>query len=265
MDDVDRLLARVKRDARGWLPLPVYRGLYDTAAAADGGAFVEIGTAQGAATIALALGAKAAGKPFRIHTADQFILGSRPLGRSAEEKHEIVRRGFDALDVAESIASIIGSAADLPVAAELPRIDLLLIDADGLIDRDLALLHDRLAPGCPIIVDDIDDAIYTHRREGGLLVDQKHRLTALLLREFVEAGLLVPSHAIGQTGWYRKGPASLPAAEIELLALPAYRALVRARLTAANFGMKRAVHDLMDARAPWLTRAWRALRGGRGG
>ena len=103
MDDVDRLLGRVKESARGWLPLPVYRRLYDTAAAVGGGDFVEIGTAQGAATIAMALGAKSTGKPFRIHSADEFTRGSRPVAASVEEKRDMVRRGFEAFGVSEHI------------------------------------------------------------------------------------------------------------------------------------------------------------------
>jgi hypothetical protein len=50
VDDVDRLLGRVKARAHGWMPVPVYRRLYDSAAAAGGGTIVEIGTYRGAAT-----------------------------------------------------------------------------------------------------------------------------------------------------------------------------------------------------------------------
>lgn len=258
MDEVDRLLARVKHEAFGWMPLPVYRRLYDTAAARNGGAFVEIGTAQGAATIALALGAKAAGKPFRIYTVDDFVTGSRPRSGSPQEKLALVRRGYEAFGVADSIENVIGSTADFPTTAGLPEIALLLIDADGRIDRDLALLHGRLAPDCPVIVDDMDDAFYIYMRKGRLVIDQKHRLTHLLLAAFAGAGLLVPDGASGQTGWYRKGPASLPAAEIERLALPAYRELVFARLGAGDFGVKRAAYRL----ASWLPRAWSGFQSG---
>ena len=57
MDEVDQLLERVRRETHGKLPLNVYRRIYETAAR-RGGTFVEIGTAQGAATIAMALGAR---------------------------------------------------------------------------------------------------------------------------------------------------------------------------------------------------------------
>jgi predicted O-methyltransferase YrrM len=260
MDEIDTLLTSVKQECFGMLPLPVYRRIYETAASLGGGAFVEIGTSQGAATIAMALGARAGGKPFRIYSADEFIVGSRPHGRSPEEKLAVVQRGYEAFGVADSIDNVIGSSADLP---ELPVIDLLLIDADGRIDRDLALLHERLAADCIVIVDDINAATYLGLRQGRLTFDQKHRATHLLLERFVAAGLLAADAPSGQTGWYRKGPASLSPGEIERLALPAYRELVFAPLDGAGAGLKWWVWRIVTARAPWVGRGWRRLRGKR--
>lgn len=260
MDDVDRLLGRVKKSARGWLPLPVYRRLYDTAAAAGGGDFVEIGTAQGAATIAMALGAKAAGKPFRIHTADEFMRGSRPVGASVEKKRDIVRHGFQLFGVSEHIELVIGSSAKLIEVGDPRDIRLLLIDADGSIDRDLALLHGRLAADCQIVIDDIDDRNYLQRKGRHFYLDQKHRLTFMLVDRFVEAGLLRPLGATGQTGWFAKGPVSLPPHEIERLALPAYRSLIFPLIGLAELGVRRGLYRLAAAHAPWLLRAWRGSR-----
>lgn len=260
MDEIDRLLARVKRDCFGMLPVAVYRRIYETAAALGGGTFVEIGTAQGAATISMALGAKAGGKPFRILTVDEFIVGSRPKAASPQEKLAIVRRGYARFGVTEWIENVVGSSADLPGPAMLPRIDLLLIDADGRIDRDLGLLHDRLAPNCPVIVDDVDASTYFGGTIGRPRFDQKHRLTQLLLERFVEARLLIADTPSGQTGWYRKGIAALTPDEIEHLALPAYRELVFAPMPSISSALKRAVYRSVTARAPWLGRAWQKIR-----
>lgn len=245
------------------LSLAVYRRIYETAAAIGGGTFVEIGTSQGAATIALALGAKASGKPFRIYGVDDFILGSRPKGGSPEEKRAIVRRGYETFGVAEWIETVVGTSADLPGPAALTRIDLLLIDADGRIDRDLALLHDRLEPDCPVIVDDVDDAAFFVMLAGRLTFNQKHRATHLLVESFVGAGLLVAEPPSGQTGWYRKGKEDLTPAEIERLALPAYRELIYAPMKGLGVvaGLKWNAWRLVTARAPWLGRAWRRARG----
>src|SRR5688500_5941281 len=225
MDEVDRLLARVKDSARGMLPLPVYRRIHETAAACGGGTIVEIGIAQGAATIAMALGAKRAGRPFRIVTADPFAIGTRTNVGSVEDNLELVRRGFVAFGVADAIEIVVGTVDDLVARADPRDISLLMIDADGRIDRELALLHDRLAPACPIIIDDVDGAIYLHRIGRRISVDQKHRITQLLIERFTAEGLLVPQGTSGQTGWFSKGPANRTADDILLLALPAYREL----------------------------------------
>jgi precorrin-6B methylase 2 len=261
MDEIDRLLARVKESCFGMLPLAVYHRIFETAAARGGGTFVEIGTSQGAATIAMALGAKAAGKTFRIYSVDNFILGSRPKGASPEEKMAIIRQGYEAFGVADSIETIAGTSADLPGPAQLPRVDLLLIDADGRIDRDLALLHERLAPDAPVIVDDIDDAAFLVMLAGRLTFNQKHRATHLLIRHFLDARLLVADTPSGQTGWYRKGHVPFSPGEIERLALPAYRELIYAPVNGIAAGLKWNAWRLVTARAPWLARAWRRARG----
>ena len=260
MDETDRLLARVKDATHGKLPLPVYRRLYESAAASGGGTLVEIGTAQGAATIVLALGAKSAGLDFRIVTVDQFITGSRPRADSVGEKSAIVRRGFEAFGVSDRIDLIAGTTGEMVAIADPDDIGLVLLDADGRIDRDLAALWGRMRPGCAIVVDDVDGEIYLLRRGRGLFVDQKHRLGRLLTETYTEAGLLHPDGAAGQTAWFRKGAAEADAARIERLALPAYRALVFAEAGPGAMSLKRALYGLAERRAPWLVRAWRRIR-----
>jgi predicted O-methyltransferase YrrM len=260
MDDVDRLLSRVKEETRGMLPARVYRRIYETAALCAGGAIVEIGTAQGAATIAIALGAKAGGKPFRIWTADPFRGSSRTELPAVEDNVARVRRGFEAFGVADRIEIVVGTAADIVSSADPRNIGLLMIDADGRIDRDFSLLHGRLAAGCPIVIDDIDDRIYVHRSGSLLVVDQKHRLSHQLTERFVAEGLLVRQGKIGQTGWFARGATDLSGAQIERIALPAYRELVKAVIGPDQIGLKRRFRRFAADRAPGLVRAWRRFR-----
>ena len=258
MDEVDRLLAQAKRDALGWMPVPVYRRIHDTAAAAGGGTFVEIGTSNGAATIALALGGKAGGKAFRILTVDRFQAGKGVPGATVSERAQSVRRRFERFGVVDSIEIVAGTAADLVERHDPRAIGLLLLDTDGRIDLELALLYDRLAPACPIIVDDVDGRTYVRRDRGTAVVDQKHRLLRMLVGIYVRAGLLVDRGAtLGQTGWYAKGAAALAPGEIERLALPAYRELTRVSLDSAEFGFRRALVRATARRIPVLARAWR--------
>ncbi|HEY5723313.1 MAG TPA: class I SAM-dependent methyltransferase [Allosphingosinicella sp.] len=260
MDETDRLLERVRREAHGKLGPAAYRRLYESAAAIGGGTIVEIGTSQGAATIAMALGAKAAGLDFRIVTLDAHFIGTRPRGSSESEKKAIVRRGFEAFGVSGRIDMVIGKVEALVATADPEDISMLLIDADGRIDRDLAALWQRLRPGCAIVIDDTDDQVYAHRRGRRLLIDQKHRITHRLIAALVEAGLLVPGGAVGQTSWFRKGEAPGGAQEIERLALPAYRDLVFVEIGAGTLSVKRALYGLAASRTPWLVQAWHGFR-----
>lgn len=260
MDEIDRLLARVQQEAHGKLSPETYRRLYESAVAIGDGTIVEIGTSQGAATIALALGARAAGIDYRIVTVEAHFVGSRPRAKSESEKKAIVRRGFEMFGVSDRIDLVIGTTEQMIAIADPSDVALVLIDADGRIDRDLAALWDRMRPGCVVAIDDVDGEIYLELRGRRVRVDQKHRITRSLLEKFVSAGLLVSQGSIGQTAWFRKGDAAGGAPEIERLALPAYRALVYAELGPEVFSLKRGLYGLAASRAPWLVRAWRKIR-----
>ncbi|HEY5723737.1 MAG TPA: class I SAM-dependent methyltransferase [Allosphingosinicella sp.] len=237
MDETDRLLARVKKEARGLMPAGTYRRLYETAERSGGGTFVEIGTYCGAATVALALGARASGMPARIVTADLLRPGVGIEGGSDEGKIAGLKRIFASFGVEEMIRFVHGTSAELVAEADPRRIDLLLLDGGGKLESDLAVLWDRLAPGCPIVVDDIGGAVHVRRGRGKALVDQKHRISKLLADRFTEAGLLVPEGELEGTGWFRKGEVDFSPDEIRLLALPAYHALIKAEVGPSELGL----------------------------
>src|SRR5687768_45946 len=216
------------------MPAATYRRLYETAASAGGGTIVEIGTYRGAATIALALGARSVGAPFGILTADLLRPGIGPAGDGIGERIAELRATFDAFGVGDRIRFVHGGSPELVAAADSERIDLLLLDGGGRIDGDLAILWERLAPGCQIVIDDIDGRTRVHLGWGKAVVDQKHRLSKLLTDRFVEAGLLIAEGESLGTGWYRKGQAPGGARRIELLALPAYRELTRVMIGAGE-------------------------------
>lgn len=258
MDPVRRQLREVKARAGGMLPLDVYAALHETAK--TGGTIVEIGTAQGAATIVLALGAKAGGAPFRIHTADPFDRGTRVAVGSVAENVALVRAGFDGFGVAEDIELVVGQAADLIREQDLRDIALLLLDADGRIDRDLAILFDRLSPGAWIVIDDVDDRVYVHDAAGEWVVDQKHRLTHLLCESFVATGLLQPQRRIGQTGFYRKGPAAAAPAMWVEAAREAYGRLVIAPIAQDQIGIGASLRRAGRRALPGLVGLYRKAR-----
>ena len=104
------LFERVKVAAHGMLSTDVYSKLFDVAQDCGGGTFIEIGTAHGAATIVMALGAKASGKPFHIYSVDPFSgrYSSRTQFGSVQKNVKFVRRQFETFGVSEYIDIIVG-------------------------------------------------------------------------------------------------------------------------------------------------------------
>jgi predicted O-methyltransferase YrrM len=256
MDEIERLLHEVKATVHGWMDVSVYRKLYETAAGSRGGTIVEIGTSSGAATIALALGARASGHPHRLISADLFQPGLRPFGATLEEKRAGLFANFERFGVADAIRHVHGNVDDLIAAHEPYDITILLIDADGRIDRDLERLHARLAPDAIIIIDDIDGWPRVHSNAETAVIDQKHRLGRMLVDTFAREKLLKPASDHGGAGWFIRGRDAAPG-EFERLALPAYRQLVKVALPLEDFDPRPRLRTRVARRLPWLARAWR--------
>jgi predicted O-methyltransferase YrrM len=259
MDETDRLMARVKERARGLMPAAAYRRLHDSAAACGGGTIVEIGTFHGAATAALALGAKSGGSPFRVLTADRLPDRVRE-GRTAEAWIGALEETWRAFGVEEHVRFVHGDSAALVAEADPSDVRLLLLDGGGRIEADLALLWDRLSPGAVIVIDDVDGAVRAERTARSMRIRQKHRLSKLLAERFVAAEMLVEEGRTGSTGWYRKGAISSSADEIRLMALPAYHELVEVEVGSGEFGMARAMLRAAARRAPGLRDWYRRVR-----
>jgi predicted O-methyltransferase YrrM len=260
VDHIDRLLSRSKERARGWMPLPVYRKLFDSAAACGGGTIVEIGTFCGAATIAMALGAKSAGKPFQIITADLLRPGIGLAGGPVDAKVAALRASLAEFGVADAVRFVHGSVETLVAQADPRDIGLLLLDGGGRIESDFAALWDRLAPGAAIVIDDVDGRVTVERDLRRARINQKHLLSKLLVERFVAAGMLAQTGMILSTGWYRKSGAAPSPDEIRLMALPAYHRLIHVEIGEGEFGLPRALARRLAARAPLLRKAWRAVR-----
>ncbi len=212
------------------MPPEVYEYMFVTCASVKPRRIVEIGTAHGAATIAMGLGAQTANPDFKIWTVDK--LGGRFSSRSAygnvETNRAIVQANLASAGLSERVHLFVGDPDDFaaqPICP--PQMDFLMLDADGRIDRDLLNFYPRLAPGSPVIVDDADNAIWLSRNhEGTPFIDNKHRTTELLLNAFCEAGFLVIEKRIGNTAFCRKTDKAYDPAIFAKIALSAYRQIV---------------------------------------
>ncbi|TCM22085.1 methyltransferase family protein [Novosphingobium sp. PhB165] len=173
----------------GMLAPAVYARIYETAQ--RGGQIVEVGTAMGAATVALALGLRHSGKSGHVFTFDPMTGGPRrslnsPGKRIARIEANLARYGVQ--DLVTVTPSDLRSG--LSVLPDDQTVSVLMLDADGRIDRDLETLEQRLAPGCSMIIDDIADQVRVKRQGATYRIDSKMRLSWLLFNKLTESGKL---------------------------------------------------------------------------
>ncbi|KAA2234781.1 TylF/MycF/NovP-related O-methyltransferase [Salinarimonas soli] len=229
----------IKERCAGMLEPEVYKMIYETARSSGPGDLVEIGTARGAATVALALGIGASANPDRnvvtfdlldplnyLEDAERHVASGADL---SERFIAQIRANIDAFGVTERVHLNFGDVADT-----YPRADVraplagVMVDADGALDRDFALLYNDLAPGAVVIIDDCDDAAHLWRwTNGEIRVDLKHKLTASFIRYFTKLGLLEPTAVIRNTYFGRKPLAATQSVDFSRLdIIGVYREIV---------------------------------------
>lgn len=196
----------IKQFANGMLSASTYEKIHSYAKDSQGN-IVEVGTAHGAATISMASAIEpGAGK---VYTFEKIFGGSREKFGSVEENLKIIESNYEKFRVSDRIQQFIG---DVVVEADnikyLSSFSMLMLDADGRLDRDFVLFYDKLKPGGYIVIDDCDDRIKVKIKSGIMIVDQKHKLTHLFIKMFEELGFLEPVEIIGNTYFGRK-PAAI--------------------------------------------------------
>lgn len=211
----------------------VYEALFDATAKNGPRQVLEIGTAHGAGTIALALGAEAGGHDTRITTVDTLqalpdIPSSRAEFGDVTQNREIVLGNFRHAGVENRITLHVGRSESYTAQADKDlKIDMLILDADGRIDRDLVLFGHHLAPGALIVVDDIDGRVNVALRGGRLAIDLKHVISEKLTKRLVEEGYLVFERRVIDTSFFHApAPQAWDNARLLEIALDCYRELV---------------------------------------
>lgn len=145
---------KIKRNCNGLLSAEVYYLMYSYASTMNDGNILEIGSAHGAGAISLALGSKESGASAKVVAVEKGEYDTRPdtinnlnenIDKYDVENHvEVVQRR---LTIDEGLPDVIESHAPFSI---------LVLDADGRLDRDFKLLYEHLPPGAIIIIDDYD-------------------------------------------------------------------------------------------------------------
>lgn len=188
----------VKKRANGMLSVDVYQEIYHEAQKAlENTTLLEIGTAHGATTISLALGVDSKNNILSI---DKIIGGSRDKFGSLEENKKIIENNFKYFGVEKKIDFYVGTPSEIALLFdEKLKLSMLIIDADGAIDRDFELFYNKLLPGSSIIIDDYFDHVRIKKNKKNIRVDQKFRLTHMLITFMEKASLLKKVKVIDDT------------------------------------------------------------------
>lgn len=201
-------LWQVKSSCNGMLPIAVYREIYKEAAEVrDGTLAIEVGAAHGAATIAMSLGANLASSSIEKIVAFETLLGgSREQYGCAEVNKQILLNNLRKYRC--SNAHVIFDTAEdgfRELGGNNLDIGLLLLDADGAIDREMALFYDHLRVGAPVIIDDYDDVVHCAKAgKGRMSINAKHKITKCLVDYYVAEGYLAEVQVIRNTWFGRK-------------------------------------------------------------
>lgn len=192
----------IRRICHGMMKPEVYERIYATGCASLGSVFVEVGSGHGAGTVCLAKALQDTGRgDGRVFTFDKFEGGSRKPYGNASQNLDITKAALAHFGVSEIVTIIDGDVAE--TSAHLPDVDigLLFLDCDGRIDRDFRSFLNRVVVGGSVIIDDCADRVRATDKGGFLRIDQKHRLTHLLVESAVKAGLIEPAGLTNQT-WF---------------------------------------------------------------
>jgi len=189
----------IKERANGMLPAQVYQRIYQCARSVRSGLILEIGTAHGAATICMALGAKDAGT--KVLTVDKLTGGSRKRFGDIDSNITIIKRNFTDFNVEGLVEFHVGDSDRIHNRLDLSEgIGMLMLDADGAIDRDLHLFYDSLVDDAMVVIDDYADygRVFWKPVES-CRIDLKHRLTYRLVEYFKNVGVLHESEVVEDT------------------------------------------------------------------
>lgn len=164
MEAMEPDFKKIVREAKGLMSEEDYRELYHEAIKIGKGTIVEIGPARGAGTIVLGLAARQNSDIEHIITIDSF-QNSRSIKSfdNIEENIEDLRNNLAAFDCGEKVTIMVAGHEDWELIRECP-ITMLVIDADGALDRDFSNYYNLLTPGARVFVDDCEAKLNSHVR-----------------------------------------------------------------------------------------------------
>jgi predicted O-methyltransferase YrrM len=163
------LIKRMAETTGGMMEPDTYVELYELARNIEQGNILDVGVGQGATTIAFALGLRFG----HVYAVDQFVqtrtgphrysAKSNPLD-AVRRNVAVFRSHLDEYGVGDRVSVFVGTTDEVAHQVTCRRVEILSIDVDGHIDRDLGHFYDMVKPDGYIVIDDYRDAINGHAK-----------------------------------------------------------------------------------------------------
>ena len=200
------LLHNIVNKCNAMMPLLVYERIYQTAYRAQAGDMLELGAAYGGATISLARAIIDSQKKSRLFAVESGGGVGSSLAKLGPQDFNLARlreniNYFSCHSVVTVIPEKIDAAEKYLIEAQ--PFSLLMIDADGKIDRDFLLFYNRLRSGADII---IDDYRAESRPDQGTAANPRGKgwSTYLFVNYFLRLGLIKKKSLVGDTIFCQK-------------------------------------------------------------
>ncbi len=148
------LFEQIKEITGGYLQEKVYEKMYLTALDSPEGDFIDVGCAQGASTISLALALKKRNSNYKVYSIDRFNQSAALLFFDSVEKNvEQLNINLEKFLLKDYVKIIIVGRDIVP---NRKKIGFIFLDADGAIDRDFKRYYNNLQEGGIIVIDDYE-------------------------------------------------------------------------------------------------------------
>jgi len=209
------------RICRGMMRPEIYRMIYERACESADFDILELGAAGGAATVAAACGLVDSHKKSVLYTVEKGDgeNSSRERLGNREQNLRTLNRNLKIFSCSEKVSVIDSRVAE--ASGKMPaglKFSMLIIDADGLINRDFELFYNSCIPGADIIIDDYSEVKDFGSRSVNCPLGKKYT-TFRLVNYFIGKGLIRRESLSGDTIFCRKpteiaGPAQFDETEI---------------------------------------------------
>ena len=199
-------LEKIIKYCDGMLTFNVYFKIYETAYYAQPGNIIELGAAHGAATVCLAKGlinSKKNNILFTVEKGDGENSSMSKFGSKEFNIHTLEKnlKYFNCDKKIKLIPEKITSASKQII--EHGPFSLILIDADGAIDRDFLIFYNFLMPGADIIIDDYENVKHLNKQSVINPLGKKYT-TYLFVNYFLEKGLIEKITILNNTLFCKK-------------------------------------------------------------